>query len=753
MTHLPLYGHGCFSVKNLNSFQKYSSLESFALDQTEQFLRPRTFWDLIYLLVLLFWFIAAVLFPSMTIFRATLFFIGFGLFIYIPVYDQITKDDTTTASSLNRGVKFLIFFILILFFTSSQVPSFEMWDSIFLQISYSEFERTVVCLLIPFSRLIRSFSPEMLKFGYSFYIGRICQGYWSAVLILFLLEVFRIYIPISLLEFDIELLLITAYGAFLIGNLLPGTPPQLELNTKAILEHYMAFRSRTERFRDALLLSSIILIIFLLLQWIQTYQEIFQYFAFIGLVVGIIFIFISRSSTSNGFSSMLSSMTGQTIDPSSQLGNRVQDFAKTIRETEFQKPEKVYTIPTEGMKIISKGKTTLTAKKGSIAVPTVTEKGTALVLMGESEIETKTEEETSKKKVDGSTTVWIPPEEWEEIKVHMNPKDIDELSQNDLMSAGIENIESIDEVFKSAKKAFNELKSWQGPKGIFSSVFDDTPSKYAITETKDYTLVRLPGIFIFESSGIEIVNVLGGLVKVIEIKGVGEYVQVLGGFVTVMETPDYSFVQAPIVSVLETPQGEIVKVFGIQIQEGDKIDLSQARERIIKDKIRFDSLFTKKIETLFQEDPQLLLAESEGERIGLIVGEDEILTDTKAERRRKRKKHRHKREMSLKIESESEEDGFKVIPSKLDKITSQTGSKDLITLDLDAETQTSLQLKEIEEAMARVEDSIDKLDEKFLNDEISGAKHTEMVKRLKEKQSRLIDKKERVIEDSKPKLI
>ncbi len=744
-------------MKNLNSFQRYGSLESFALDQTEQFLRPRTFWDLIYLLMLLFWFTSAVVFPSTTIFRATLFFIGVGLFLYIPVYDRITKDDTTTASSLNRGVKFLIFYVLILFFTSNQVPSFEMWDGIFLQFTYGEIERTIVCLLIPFSYLIRSFSPETLKFGYSFYVGRICQGYWSAILILFLLKVFRIYIPIAILEIDVELLLLTAYGAFLIGNILPGTPPQLELTTTAILEHYMAFRSRTERFRDALLLCSIILIIFLFLQWIQTYQEIFQYFGFIGLILGIILIFISRKPTTNGFSSLLNSITGQSIDPSSQLGNRVQDFAKTIKETEFQKPEKVYTIPTDGMKIISKGKTTLTAKKGSIAVPTVTEKGTALVLMGKSEIETKTEDETSKKKVDGSTTVWIPPEEWEEIKVHLNPKDVNELSPKDLISTGMEDIKNIDDVFKSAKKAFNELKSWQGPKGIFSSVLDETHSRYAITETKDYTLVRLPGIFVFESSGIEIVNVLGGLVKVIEIKGVGEYVQVLGGFITVMETPDYSFVQAPIVSVLETPQGEVVKVFGIQIQEGEKIDISQARERIIKDQIRFDSLFTKKIETLFQEDPQLLLAESEGERIGVIVGEDEILTDTKIERRRK--KHRHKRK-TRQIESESEqlhEDGFKGIVTspnvKLSKISPQGEHTNVITLDLEADIQNSHELKEIEEALIQIEDSLDKLDEKFLNDKISEAKHTEMAKRLKDKQSRLIDKKERIIEQSKPKLI
>ena len=118
----------------------------------------------------------------------------------------------------------------------------------------------------------------------------------------------------------------------------------------------------------------------------------------------------------NGLNSVLNSLTGKIVDPNSQVGSRINEFASAIQETSFEKPARVFTIPTDDMKIISKGKTSISAKKGVIAVPTVTEKGTTLVLMGKSEISTETEEqEVSTKEVDGTTTIWVPPEEWDQI--------------------------------------------------------------------------------------------------------------------------------------------------------------------------------------------------------------------------------------------------------------------------------------------------------------------------------------------------
>jgi hypothetical protein len=752
-------------MKNLNSLQKYGSLESFAIDQTEQFLRPRTFLDMVFLLTLIFWWLSAVFFQGNTIFRVSMFFLGTGLFFFIPLYMFISPDSKTADSPLNRAIKILIFFVLILFFTANKQPVLEFWDSSSVILTFAEIERTTVCLLVPLTILWKSLSPETLKLGYVFYIGKILQGYWIGILILFIFKGINLYLPISGFDFDLEILLLSSYGAYMIGNLLPGTPPQLSLDTSNIFEQYMALKFRTERFRDALFSASIVLIIFLFLPgWFSVeYRDFFQYIAFIGLVISIILVFAPHRHSSNRFGSLVGSLSGQVIDPSSQLGNRVQNFAQTIRETDFQKPQNVYTIPTEGMKIVSKGKTTLTAKKGAIAVPTVTEKGTALVLMGKSEMKTETEDQkTTTKKIEGTTTVWVPPEEWEDIKVQLNPKEMSELTENELTTAGVENIAAI---FEKAQNALNDLKTWRGPRGIFSSVLDESPSKYSITETKDYSLVNIPGVYVFESSEIQLVNVLGGLVKVIEIKGVGEYVQVLGGFVTVMETPDYSFVQTPFVSVLETPKGEVVKVFGIKIQEGEKIDIAQARERILEDKRSFDSLFTKRVESLFQEDPQLLLTESKGEKTGFIVGENEVLGDTRIstkgqikgikgikgikaiERGPRHHRHTHVRSKS-KVNSQ-----FGTISST--KKPNEEHSTEVIKLDLNTEDTPSIHPEtiEIEEALQRIEESIARIDDKLISDEISESKHTEMISRLKKRQKQLIEKKVKILEKEKIKFV
>jgi hypothetical protein len=735
---------------------KYRSLEGFALDQTEQFFKPRTFLDLVYLLLLVFWWLSAFLFPQTVLFRATIFIGIVVLFFFIPVYRYFIKDDKSAASPMNRVGKILIFFILILISTPNYViPNLNGF-------AYSDLERTVVCLLIPFVILMNGFSFQTLKLGYWFYIHKILQACWLASLVIYFFKGIYLFKPVYFSLVDFDAVLIVSFFLFVLGSLLPVAPKQVSVSASAtdLFNQYQALRSRTERLRDTLFFGGLCLIIFLLLQWVSLHLEIFQFSAFLSLLIGFILIFTPRTQK-NGFGSLANALSSQaqSIDPTSQIGSRVQNFAQTIQSTEFKRPERVYTIPTDQMKLVSKGKTSLTAAKGTIAVPTVTEKGTALILMGKSEVETKAEDQTTSKKqeIDGTTTIWLPPDEWDKVKLQLTPKDVSELTETDLKNIGIE---TVSEIFEKGKKALNDLKAWRGPQGLFSSVLDATPSKYSITETEDYSLVRLPGIYVFESNMLELVHIFGGMVKVIEMKGVGQYVQVFGGFVTVLETPDYSFVQTPFVSVIETPQGEKVRVFGIDIQEGDPIDLEEMRQRIIQDQTNFNQLFTKRVETLFREDPQLFFAETKGEKIGFIVGEDEVLTDAprkglkaikalkpikspkppKPPKDRSKRKHGHfERKKFVKMIHKTDED--------LQAMTSEN-----TTFDLE-ETYEDPQLQEIEEAIARIEDSINVADEKFLNNEISESKHSEIINRMKERKEKLQNKKEDLVEQLKPKLV
>ncbi|MFX0088091.1 MAG: hypothetical protein ACFFAU_20725, partial [Candidatus Hodarchaeota archaeon] len=441
------------------------TLEGLALEQTEQFLKPRTFLDMVYLFFLIFWWVSAFVFTNEVVFRATMFGILIILFIFTPIYVLFSEENKSAASAKNRALKILIFYVLIQLSTpNSSIPA--LWDPLFFPISYQDLERLIVCLLIPVIMLVSSFLPSNLEYGYSFYIQNIIKVCWSALLILFIFKGISLFILPSGLFIDFDQMLLVTYGLFLLGNVLPGgskpikISKDMKMSMNSLFDQYQAMKSRNERIRDALFFGSICLFIFMWLNWIENYKEIFQFIAIIGLFIWFILLFASSEEKGRGFSSVINSITGQTIDPTSVIGSRVQNFAQTIQETQFEKPERVYSIPTDGMKLISKGKTKISASKGSLAVPTVTNKGTALVLMGKSEMETETEgQQTTKEEIEGTTTLWVPPEEWDKIKLKLVPKDMDELSDIELQQAGIH---TATEIFEKTKNALDSLKTWKG---------------------------------------------------------------------------------------------------------------------------------------------------------------------------------------------------------------------------------------------------------------------------------------------------
>lgn len=747
-----------FHLTDLYQFPKYRSLENFALDQTEQFLKPRTFLDLVFLILLIFWWGTSFLIPQSVIFRATIFSSLLFLFLFTPLYIVLSEVDKSADSAINRAVKILLFYILILISTpNSTIP--DLWGSA-LTISYGELERAIVCILVPFTILLNSFSPRTLKLGYLYYVQTILHRCWISSLIIYFFEGISLYHSLPFLELDFDLLLLIAFSMLLIASLLPIVPRQLSLSTADLFSQYQALKSRTERFRDALLFGGLCFIVFILLKWIDSnYIEYFQFIAFFSLIIGIVFIFTPRKQNRKRFGALLDSISSQTqmIDPTSQLGNRIHSFAQSVQEAKFQKPERVYTIPTDQIKLVSKGKTTIKANKGAIAVPTITEKGTALVVMGKSELETLAEdkEKSTKKEIEGTTTLWLSPEEWSKIKLQLIPKEVSKLTENELKEAGIDTV-TVTEIFEKTKNALSDLKAWRGPQGIFSSVLDVTPSKYSITETKDYSLVRLPGVYVFESNMIELVHIMGGLVKVIEIKGVGEYIQILGGLVTVMETPEYSFVQTPFVSVIETPKGEQVRVFGIDIHEGEKLDLEEMRTKILQDQRNFDELFTKRVETLFEKDPQLLLANSKGQKMGFIVGQNTYLSDVPEDENRikgvKRRKTKAKRGRKFHMEMKK---SFKFTSNIVREHKTKDKLAESVTFDLDTEgvPKDHPQLLKMDEELVRLEEAIIAADDKLLNSEISEDKHSELINRLEVRKDKLVKEKENLVNQLRLKFV
>ena len=100
-------------MENIQKLQKYGSLESFALDQTEEFLRPKSLIDSLFTFSLIFWWITSVIFTSNLVIRASLFFFVIALFVLIPISSLLSDKDREVPSPLNRAAKILLAYILI----------------------------------------------------------------------------------------------------------------------------------------------------------------------------------------------------------------------------------------------------------------------------------------------------------------------------------------------------------------------------------------------------------------------------------------------------------------------------------------------------------------------------------------------------------------------------------------------------------------------------------------------------------------
>ncbi|MHA1941684.1 MAG: hypothetical protein ACW97P_08160, partial [Candidatus Hodarchaeales archaeon] len=277
-------------MENLKDLQKYGSLESFALDQTEEFLRPKTFLDYIFTLGVIFWLITAVILTENLSVRATIFGILILLFLIIPFSKYFIQQDVDIPSPLNRAMKILIAFIIIDIFGPT-IADDELWDQTLLSLSYVELETLFACLLTPFSIIWNRFNPTTLHLGYFHYIGEIFRGVWTASLVTLILRGFSVLtIPQDFLV-ELESLLILGLGFNIVGLILPRPLQRTQYSIDTLLKQSLLFKTRIERVRDGFLSTSIILLIFLWLpNWIINQREFIEYSAFILLIIGILLL-------------------------------------------------------------------------------------------------------------------------------------------------------------------------------------------------------------------------------------------------------------------------------------------------------------------------------------------------------------------------------------------------------------------------------------------------------------------------------
>ena len=226
--------------------------------------------------------------------------------------------------------------------------------------------------------------------------------------------------------------------------------------------------------------------------------------------------------------------------------------------------------------------------------------------------------------------------------------------------------------------------------------------------------------------------------------------KIFGGFITVLETPDFQFVKTPFVSVLETPKGEVVKVFGIKIQEGEEIDLEDARKEIMAAQENFDRLFTDQVESLFQgEIPSILLTDSDVGEEGFLIGSKESLSDQKFRKSKKKRKSKDKRSKSKGLTYQ------KATTTIREAEKSQVLVKQPVSYDYDENgiPINHSEILSIDEELKQIEESLDRIDDKFLNNEVSEEKHEKITERLEQKQLRIKKEKKELLKRLKLEFI
>ena len=624
-----------------------SLVDSYIQSQAADFLRPRTLLERLQLLFTIAWFIFAFTIESDIQFL--IFLVVLLLIIANSVQLVFQQESRSFVSSIFR---FSIFFWLFLYLKgflptpgSTGTPYLTLYPGE-LGTFYSvyQFQAFLLSLLLVIGLFSNYVRFELIKSrsgkfsdNYLDFITQLFKGISYSLFLLILLVLIQ-WLPKlkSLGSFPnyYDLILIIGIISLLFASQGPqGTGMQQIL----MRELFLVPQNRYERLRDASLVAGFILLSLIhLVPLIQrsanflsltsiiwnniTWNEVAVLLFILGALTYILSLFEKDSRTQQRFSIL-----------SSNLANSLNDFAmpdnfrstkESLKDSIIDPENQQFYKLTKNISIINKTKTKFTAKKDSIIIPVKeTSSGTAVVLVGENELERIENGKVKIKYLDSTTTtVIIPHNAWQEIYQSLEViKPTDEL----IKSLAIKGIETRDKLITLAQNSLQDFQNWNGPQALVERMqglkqnFQE--GKYGIVESPDGTNIRLPGLTIVESSEGTFVRVLG--IKVLDMKG-KTFVSM--PFLKVMDTPDYDFVKLPGLTVIDTKSSSLVSILGFRIQEGDQKEIEDVMLQIETDQKIFEPLIENQIENILDAPEMLLLSQTtDGERIELLTGENQ----------------------------------------------------------------------------------------------------------------------------------
>ncbi len=592
MTHIAGYDQ-----MSIPSFDTAQYLNRYSTKAVTDFLEPRGPLDRAYLLSLAFWFCTSIFFKVEPMFRALSFFFTIFFLVLSNIERKRIKADIHI---LGSTIKLFIISLLIGFFVGKEEILFQYLLPF--EQSYLDFESFILIITLLFGIFLNSFKISLLKNygfdGYQAFIKSLFRGFWVMGITLYLLVAFDILKQETPVFGEIwEETIFYALVAYLIVSLLPYSYNPLS--------NFIQRRNSLASFRDHTFGATLTLIVFefIFKEFKDPFWNSFIPFLFLASII----LFVIRDNEVPYLEKLYSKSILKT-----------REMAEKLNQSEFQVAEDVFT-PKKSLTLIKKGSSNLSAGKNSILVPITSSQDIVTVeAIGDLTINVKDTLGRIKKEATNKATFILPKKEWTALSKRMNSENLNSLDITKL-NLGITSKEELVDNVKSSFQIYKEKFNSMGIDKLESNL-QMMKNSYNLNISESKTEFNFPGIkvieegksMLFKMGSIEAIDVKRDLPDDKEAK----YFNIKMPFITASEIEHegrYFALNMPFISALETPKGLMLKIFGIDVAEGNKQAILNDLDRMMKVQSKFYDYYNFRMSNVLavEDNPNFVLTQGE----------------------------------------------------------------------------------------------------------------------------------------------
>ncbi len=584
------------SSSEINVSQYISRTSSRAF---QDFLRPQSSLDRIYLITLALWFTSAIFISQESLLRVFSFVIMI-ITLFLSNFEKKAKQ--RKLSMMGSAIKLFIIAILISFFTRNSQP--DVTFPLPPDISYLDIENILIASIFILAIILNGVQFSLMRYhgfqGYLAFLKSLMRGIWLANIGIFMLIAFNILRNELLSGNTWEKLLLYSLALYLCSSLIPYTHNSI---TNLII-HRNSFLS----LRDCTLGASITLIILNFIFHKLTLEIWDSILPLLFIASVILYVFgMEKAGEENA-------LITRSI-------SRTKEMARKISELNFDEPEEVF-ITNKATNILKNQSTKMIANQNSLIIPlSKTKDSVAVEVVGKLELEAKDAIGRIKNESVEKMTFVLSNNEWLKLKKGLKPRRFLEINLSDFYK----NFNTREELIGSLKNSLSQYKEWSQTEGILNiqQRLQLNKSSYGVVSKESSKEINFPGVKAIEGPDSFLVKI--GPIQSIDVKkqipGLdkkAKFFNIKMPFVASTEfeiNGRYFMIDLPGVSVLETPKGTIIKIFGYEFTEGNKLEILEDLNKMLTVQERFEGYFESQMLNMLSitKAPKLLLMQKNSE--------------------------------------------------------------------------------------------------------------------------------------------